>query len=69
LFAHTSLGSFVPFTLVGDEWEDGRLHLGPSLSKFTPPTHNWCHYLWWGLSTLKVYHQSTKVHIGPWLAS
>ena len=22
MFAHTSLGSFVPFTSVGDEWED-----------------------------------------------
>jgi len=22
LFSHTSLGSFVPFTPVGDEWED-----------------------------------------------
>ena len=26
MFAHTSLGSFVPFTLIGDEWVD----------KFTP---------------------------------
>jgi len=32
-------------SLVGDEWEDGRLHSSPNLSKFIPPTHNWCHYL------------------------
>lgn len=34
---------YCPFTSVGDEWEDGRLHLGLSLSKFIPPTHNRCH--------------------------
>ena len=25
---------------IGNEWEDGRLHLGPSFLKFIPPTHN-----------------------------
>ena len=34
-----------PLTLVGDKCEDGKLHLGPSLSKFIPPTHNVCHCL------------------------
>ena len=34
-----------PLTAVGDEWEDGRLHSGPNLSEFIPPTHNWCHRL------------------------
>ena len=39
------LGSIVPFTLVSDEWEDGRLYSGPNLSKFIPPTYNVCHCL------------------------
>ena len=60
---------YCPFISVGDEWEDGRLHSSPSLLKFIPPTHNWCHYLWWALSTLKVCHQSTKVHLGLQLES
>ena len=34
-----------PLTSIGDEWEDGRLHSSPSLSKFIPPTHIVCHYL------------------------
>ena len=34
-----------PLTLVGDKCEDGRLHLGPSLSRFIPLTHNVYHYL------------------------
>jgi len=64
-----TLGSFVPFTSISDMWEDGRLHSGLSLLKFILPTHNQCHCLWWALSTLKVCHQSTKVHLGPWLES
>ena len=36
---------FCPLTSVGDEWEDGRLYSGLSLSKFIPPTHNVCHCL------------------------
>ena len=58
-----------PFTSVGDEWEDGRLYSSSSLSKFIPPTHNWCHCQWWALSMLKFCHQSTKVHLCPWLES
>ena len=45
LFAHTSLGFFYPLTLVGDEWEGGRLHSGLNLLEFIPPTHNRCHCL------------------------
>ena len=67
---HThSLGSIVPFTSVGDEWQDGRLHSDPSHSMFIPLTHNVCHCLWWVLSTLTVFHQSTKVHLGSLLES
>ena len=29
MFAHTSLGSFFLFTLVGDEWEDEYASFGP----------------------------------------
>ena len=29
MFAHTSLGSFVPFTPVGDEWEHKYVPFGP----------------------------------------
>ena len=47
---------FCPITLVGDEWEDGRLHLGPNFSMFISPTHNRCHRLLWALCTLKVYY-------------
>ena len=46
IFAQTHITwFFCPFTSIGDEWEDGRPHSSPSLSKFIPPTHNVCHCL------------------------
>ena len=46
IFVCTHFTWFVcPLSTVGDEWEDGRLHLGPNLPKFIPPTHNRCHLL------------------------
>ena len=44
-FAHILLGFFCPLTSVGDGKEDGRLHSGPNLPEFIPPTHNRCHRL------------------------
>ena len=45
LVLHIHHWFFCPLTLVGDEWEDGRLHSGPNLPEFIPPTHNRCHHL------------------------
>ena len=36
MFAHTSLGSFVPFTLVSDEWEDEFTPFGPKSFEVHP---------------------------------
>ena len=69
MFAHTSLGSFVPFIPVMMSGKMCTLHLGQSLPEFILPTHNLCHCLWWALSTLMVCHQSTTVHLGPRLES
>ena len=36
MFAYTSLGSFVPFTQVGDEWEDEFTPFGPKSFEVHP---------------------------------
>ena len=36
MFAHASLGSFVPFTAIGDEWEDEHATFEPKSSGVHP---------------------------------
>ena len=36
MFAHTSLGSFVPFTLISDEWKDEYASFGPKYFEVHP---------------------------------
>ena len=62
MFPDTSLGSFVPFTLVGDDWEDEYASFGPKSFEVRPTNSQ---FMPLPIMGFEYINGLTPIHKGP----